>query len=770
MIERLRARRLPVAPEEGWLSLLFLLVMAGTLAWSIDDVGWVLGRTDWTDFLLWAAIGGVLSGFVSAKVGWNRWVAHLIGATFAALIVPVMVGGVLLEGGDFGARFGATAAASIRAWQDLVVNSLQATRQTGHYLLVFGLLVWGTAQFASFALYRHRRPLSAVVVIGAFLVGNMAATIDDQLEHLILFSVASLFLLIRLHALDEESAWLRRRIGDPSTVSSLYLRGGTVFIIVAVIGSLALTATARSNPLAGAWEDVKPWLLDVSTAIQRFLPAGVESRGIGAIQFGPSAPIQNVWSTSDALAVTIQRPAGDKTPYYWRAIAYDQFNFYGWDWSDRESQSARLAGEELLTGTLDAPPSEKGIEFTFTVTPDTYRSNFILSPLAPVAVDRDAQYLALGDEGFFKAVQIGGGSTYTVTARVPVLDDVPGGITENLLRVAGTTYPAEIADHYLQLPDGAIGPEAREVLDDVLARIEQDPVLTDNPYDVAKALVRELQSSRFHYDPNVLDVECGDRSGAECFAWSKQGFCQQYATLMTTLLREHDIPARYVQGFLPGTLDERTGTELIYNRDGHAWVEVWFPGHGWVSFDPTGGGIAEAAPLPSGRPVASAPPTASPSFSSGGPLDEDGPNPRRTFGTGAGAPGPRDRGPGAGLILAVGLVIAAAVMAIAFFFWRRGPRGPVTPDGVYSGVARLAARFGFGPRPTQTAYEYAASLGDVLPNIRPELETVAAAKVEVAYGRRTLGAERMDALRESYRRLRVALLRLLLRRRGRGRR
>ena len=115
-------------------------------------------------------------------------------------------------------------------------------------------------------------------------------------------------------------------------------------------------------------------------------------------------------------------------------------------------------------------------------------------------------------------------------------------------------------------------------------------------------------------------------------------------------------------------------------------------------------------------------------------------------------------------------MIAAAVTAIAFFVWRRGPRGPVTPDGVYSGVARLAARFGFGPRPTQTAYEYAASLGDVLPNIRPELETVAAAKVEVAYGRRTLGAERMEALRESYRRLRVALLRLLLRRRGRGRR
>jgi hypothetical protein len=89
---------------------------------------------------------------------------------------------------------------------------------------------------------------------------------------------------------------------------------------------------------------------------------------------------------------------------------------------------------------------------------------------------------------------------------------------------------------------------------------------------------------------------------------------------------------------------------------------------------------------------------------------------------------------------------------------------------VYAGVGRLAARFGFGPRPTQTAYEYAAALGDVLPDIRPELHTVAAAKVEVAYGRRTLGEDRIRALRESYRRLRIAMLRLLFRRKERARR
>jgi hypothetical protein len=85
-------------------------------------------------------------------------------------------------------------------------------------------------------------------------------------------------------------------------------------------------------------------------------------------------------------------------------------------------------------------------------------------------------------------------------------------------------------------------------------------------------------------------------------------------------------------------------------------------------------------------------------------------------------------------------------------------------------VTRIASRFGFGPRPTQTVYEYAGTLGDVLPDVRPELETVARAKVESVYAREVLGEERLESLRAAQRRLRVALLRLLVRRKERRRR
>ena len=76
----------------------------------------------------------------------------------------------------------------------------------------------------------------------------------------------------------------------------------------------------------------------------------------------------------------------------------------------------------------------------------------------------------------------------------------------------------------------------------------------------------------------------------------------------------------------------------------------------------------------------------------------------------------------------------------------------------------IATRLGFGPRPNQTVYEYAGALADVLPDARPALETVARAKVESTYGRTDIAGDRLQALREAERRLRVSLLRLVFRR------
>ncbi|HEY8800284.1 MAG TPA: transglutaminase domain-containing protein [Candidatus Limnocylindrales bacterium] len=766
MIDAARARLLR-APAEGWISLFLVATMAVTVAWSLDDAALVLGQRDWTDFLAWASLGGVAVGFLGARVGWSRPVAHLVGAVVAALIVPLMVGAVLDPGGSLAARYERTAAACLSAVLDLVVNRLLVTRETGHYLVVLGLVCWANGQFAAAAVFRHGRPIGPIIVLGAILVANMSATVHDQLWFLVLFTMASLFLLIRLHALDERATWLRRRIGDPTTVGSLYLRGGTVFILIAVFGALTLTASARSAPLAGFWDETKPALVEISQWLQRIVPAAPDSRSLGVPSFGAQVTVGGIWSTSTDPALSIHRTPGDQWPYYWRATAYDTFTLNGWT-SPTLTQAPRDSGATLLTGTLDRiPDGAARTDVTFKITPQSSLYKVAFSPIDPRTIDRAVTLDLAGTDGYFQSIEIAAGrAPYTVTPAVPSQQDVPGGLTANRLRAAGTAYPPGIVSRYTGVPDGAMGPYATKLLEDIRAKAKAAGRTT--PYDLAQAIVAELHSSRYSYETNVLGV-CDDSSSiVECFANHRRGYCEHYASTMAILMRKAGIPTRLVEGFLPGAINPVTGDVEIFTSSAHAWVEVYFPGYGWQMFDPTGGGRAKTAELPEGKvvPLATPGPIPSTALGSGGPVrDQDQPSRRP-----AGGLGLNNQTPGGNLpLIVVAVILLVGVLIAAFFAWRRGPRSASTPDGVYASIAGLARRFGFGPRPTQTAYEYATALGDILPGVRPELQTVATAKVEVSYGRRELGDDRLRTLLDSYRRLRVQLLRLALRRRDRKR-
>ena len=762
-------RRVPLAPVQGWLTVGLVLLLCLSLAWSLDDARLVLGRDAYTDFLVWTAGGGVVAGLLGPAVGWRRWTTYLVGALFAALITPPLVGAVLLPDGGSSLQqlFTATGDATTGAFDDLIWRNRQTTPQYGHHLLVLGLLVWGSSMLASFAVFGHRRPLNAVLLTGLLLVANMSLTVRDQLVYLVLFSMAALLLLIRLHAFEEQAEWVRRRIGDPAAISGLYLRGGTLFIAVAVVGSLVLTSVAASAPLAGAWTDVGVRFVEWSRAFSRFLPQGGTGVTLGPT-FGESATITGSWFTNDRVAFTVEVPDDQiALKPYWRAVTYDTLTLDGYARGRDAIPLDRVENEPLLDGTGDAVSQDGRLVVTFRIT--SASGSAIFAPQTPVSVDVPTEVRLIGDAGYFAALARRDGSgPYTVTSWVPIKGDtVAGALTKNKLRAAGTEYPAEIVARFAQRPPvGILGDSALEVLADI-----QQQAAT-NPYDLAVDIEAYLRSDAFTYDANVLDdgIDCGQLSKVECFAVSRRGYCMYYAAMMTAFLREEGIPARVAEGFLPG--QRSLNTETVRNNNAHAWVEVYFPGYGWVDFDPTGGGVAQLSggDLPDGlvQPSASPGPSSSVPRATR-PSESDPRNLNEPAGGGAGT---INGGGSAGPMIAVALLLAIIVAAFALVAWRRGPRGPVSADGAYGMVIRLASRLGFAPRPNQTVYEYSSALADVLPGARPELETVARAKVEVAYGARDLGDDRLKGLHDAQRRLRVGLLRLLLRRsrRGRGRR
>jgi transglutaminase-like putative cysteine protease len=758
-------RRFPVAPAEGWTTLALVLLLCLTLTWSIDDAAWVVGPRGLTDFLPWAIALGVGWGFLSAKVGWSRWLAHLLGAIVAAFVVSMIVGSRLIEGGGPIEWFQATAASCVEAWIDLTYRNLPFTSQIGHFLLVLGLLAWGTGQYAAYVTFHHRRPLNAVIVIGVALVANMSLTLRDQLPYLVIYSLASLFLLIRFHAYDESVVWLRHRIGDAATLGGLYLRGGTVFVGSAVLIALLLTSTASSNPLAPLWKGVDQRLIDFGREFQRVFRGSGQGTRLNAVDFSGSALITGSWTTDNTPVMTISVP--DDGRYYWRAVTYDRFDGRAWSWS-KPAEANIAAGSPLLGQSADNPTDLKARhQLSFAVHELDFDPKSVFAPDAPVALDVDSQLTTVSSPtdspAYFAGVTADGGD-YKVTASV-FIDyqiDPAKGLTANQLRVAGTDYPASIRALYVPYDRSLVGPETEKLMTAITTR---HPEAKNSPYDMARAITDYLvYEGGFKYNADVRNIDCGQRQVVECFALSKQGYCEYYASTMAILLRMNGIPSRLAEGFLPGARNP-DGTELILKSGSHAWVEAYFPGYGWYQFDPTGGQAAHDVPLPPGPTVSAAPATPRPS------LPEDPGDPRRSIrptdaGAAAGTTGGRG-GLGGGTLIVVGGLLALIMGGLAFIAWQRGPRSPSEPDAVWRSVVGLARRLGFAPRPSQTVFEFTNSLGEVLPNARPDLHTVARAKVEVAYGRGALGEDRMRLLRDAQRRLRVALLALVFRRKER---
>lgn len=99
-------------------------------------------------------------------------------------------------------------------------------------------------------------------------------------------------------------------------------------------------------------------------------------------------------------------------------------------------------------------------------------------------------------------------------------------------------------------------------------------------------------ASRFTYSLQT-GPSGGDDALVEFLTVGRSGYCEQFASAMAVMLRTVGVPARVAVGFTGGT--GNGDYRSIATADAHAWVEAWFPGIGWTTFDPT--------PLTDGRTV-----------------------------------------------------------------------------------------------------------------------------------------------------------------------
>lgn len=144
-------------------------------------------------------------------------------------------------------------------------------------------------------------------------------------------------------------------------------------------------------------------------------------------------------------------------------------------------------------------------------------------------------------------------------------------------RAASSEYSSDIASTYLQLPvalDRRITELARQTTKNART-----------PFDKALAIESFLRT-RYTYTLN-LTGKPGDDPLAHFLFETRAGHCEYFASAMTIMLRTLGIPAREVNGFLPGEYNDLGGDYIVRASDAHSWVEVYFPGADWQVFDPT---------------------------------------------------------------------------------------------------------------------------------------------------------------------------------------
>ncbi|NWF68529.1 MAG: transglutaminase domain-containing protein [Chloroflexi bacterium] len=293
---------------------------------------------------------------------------------------------------------------------------------------------------------------------------------------------------------------------------------------------------------------------------------------------------------TDTLVMYVRSSAAS----YWRSHAYDTYNGRTWSKSNDELRYLRGNGyyfalDPAYPRLIDYPPGDTFVQSFYIVYP---LPNLLFVGGEPVKLFFAATEIAFDAyDGLRVGDPLSAGTTYSV---VSLRQD----FEPDELRAAAAVYASDSWQrfansefaNYLQLPE-SITQRTRDLAREITVGIA-------NPYDQIIA-IRDYLRATYAYDFFPPPQAPNSDSVDQFLFVDQRGVCEQYVSAMIVMLRALGIPARLVAGYGTGDYNPFTGFYEVRANDAHAWVEVYFPDHGWVSFDPTPGwnGSPETGPV-----------------------------------------------------------------------------------------------------------------------------------------------------------------------------
>ena len=402
---------------------------------------------------------------------------------------------------------------------------------------------------------------AAVLTVGSMFLFSFAG--------FLLVAVVTFVLMEMRHSVAEE----QRHAEDPSVASSSAISSGVAPPSRRMAyGLLAIAPALMLMILAGSFL-IFFFLPRVSSRyLSAYTPTSDVSTGFsGRVQLGRIGQIQQ--SSAVVMHIEIQNDMQGAYDLKWRGIALSAFN--GSTWSNSYEQTPlRPAGDGSyrLAPLAAQGASAGGRSIHYHVLMEPIGTNVFFLAERPQSLN-----------GNFRQVSTdAGGAVYNLDADHPInryeAESQLVEIDTDELRVAANTAPSGMTE-YLKLPP----------LDIRIAKLaEEITASAPSNYDKAVAVERYL-STHFGYTLELPRSLPRDPLANFLFE-RKRGHCEYFASSMAVMLRSLHIPSRIVTGFRGGEFNDLTGQYVVRASDAHSWVEAYFPGSGWISFDPTPAG------------------------------------------------------------------------------------------------------------------------------------------------------------------------------------
>lgn len=805
-------------PADGWATVLLLGLNLMVVVWSVEQADWV-PTPNLVSLILLAMLVGL---FLSRLPVWGILVLPL-GLLVGLGVIVAQITAFRAEGMEL--------ANAAELWQRLYLwyeaartGSINIDREP----FAFGLMVatWLAGYLAAWVFFRHRNFWGVFILGGAGLLSNLTYLPAEGSIYLGIYLLTALLLVARVQAVRRLREWRRLGFQSDGNLSILSVSDSILMAFaVLLIAFLLLPTGSFWQPAHNVYEYMRSPLVRFEDDFNRLFAGLPARRPLPYRIWGDVMAFQGTINPTTTPVLQVDSPVA----LYWKARSYGTYTPKGWvsddtvlqptDWTPRYAapQPYDRRFEVTHSVTLNYPTRNlfaggQVLAVNREVRIETYDSpqyaldfsgpaGATAAPklnLAALSLERElrqsggaasrARLAAAAAPAGFQLAEVrrqGGqvqeiilaetlperpdtlslrsagrefkrGESYEVTASVS-----QAGPEE--LRLAGLDYPTWALAKYTQLP-----PELPQRVRDLGAELTAG---AETPYDKAKAVEAYLKTLPYSLTMNPPPY---NSDGVDHFLFNeRRGYSEYFASALTVLLRTQGIPARMVTGYTVGQQVPEADTYIVADSNSHGWAEVFFPGYGWIGFEPTpGASIPIAAP-----PVVEDKPLdfVLPAEDVDVPLcddDEELDDCEEEFLLEPTA-NPVAENPLVQLArqylpwLGGALAVAALMAGLGWLFWRRWLTPSADPPTVFRRLAFLGRLNAIGPAGWQTPYQYLRRLQGELPAQREALAVIVNSYVRHRYGGKESSPEQAASLTRAWLQVRRPLLFHLFRRRNR---